>query len=459
MNGSVSLKVNPGKPLEGEIGGSQGPALPGDKSLSHRAALLGAMSNGTSVIRNLLVSGVTWAMLEGLTTLEVPWKLDGTELTIYGTGLEKRTKEKPVELGCGNSATTLRLLTGGLAGWDQTATLDGSAGLRHRPMGRIIAPLKAMGVDIDGVNDCAPITLRASGKSIAPLHHTMSVASAQVKSCLLLAALAADGELSLEEPGPSRDHTERMLRAMGVAVSAGTEEKPGGKTAHWTRITPPNPFRLSPLSMTIPGDMSAAAFLIAAALIAPDSHICIRNVGINQTRTGFLDTLLEMGANIDVINNSEQGGEPIGDLVIQHSELHAIRVNGDRVVRMIDEFPAFAVVAAFAKGLTIVSEAEELRHKESDRISAIGEELRSLEIDFQETPDGFKIQGGKPVIGGVVGSHGDHRLAMSLALIGLAAKNPVTVMGAEIIQESFPGFVETLQFLGANLEFAGIDLF
>jgi 3-phosphoshikimate 1-carboxyvinyltransferase len=440
------LTVAPGRSLRGQVGGQYGLPLPGDKSLSHRAALFAAMAEGRSQIENFLVSGVTQAMLDALTALGVSWQLDGTRLTVQGAGLRMPPGLSPVTLDCGNSATTLRLLAGALAAWGRPAVLDGSPGLRRRPMRRIIEPLRQMGVEIEGADGCAPLHLGASPRPLRSLRADLPVASAQVKSCLLLAALAAGGPTELSEPGPSRDHTERMLRAMGLQVEAYSQAG-----LFYTRLTPPRPLSLSPLSQRLPGDMSAAAFLIVAALIVPGSEIALRGVGLNPTRTGLLETLQEMGAGIEIGSLHEQGGEPLGDLLVRHSQLHGVRVSGERVVRMIDEFPAFAVAAAFGGGETVVTDAQELRHKESDRITALGQELRSLGVDFTETPDGFTIHGGRPLRGGEVDSHGDHRLAMSLAVAGLAAEAPVEVHGAEMIHESFPGFAAVLKALGAQV--------
>lgn len=432
--------------LRGEIGPGGRLNLPGDKSLSHRAALFAALAEGTSRIGNFLVSGVTEAMLASLSALEVPWNLSGKELTVEGAGLARTGQRQPVFLNCGNSATTLRLLAGALAAWDRPGVLDGSAGLRRRPMKRILEPLQQMGVRIEGVAGCAPLSLQAAGSPLRPMQHRLAVASAQVKTCLLLAGLAADGVTTVEEPGPSRDHTERLLGAMGVQVACGKT-----KQGYWTQVEPPQPLKLAPLNLTLPGDISAAAFLIVAALIVPDSSILVRGVGLNPTRTGLLDTLWEMGARIEVQNLSEQGGEPLADLLVQHSDLRAVTVRGERVVRMIDEFPAFAVAAACAEGRTLVADAQELRYKESDRISALGGELTRLGIAFEETPDGFAIQGRLPIRGGEVESHGDHRLAMSLALAGLVSQEPVRVLGAEMIHESFPDFAFVLEGLGAEI--------
>jgi 3-phosphoshikimate 1-carboxyvinyltransferase len=296
----------------------------------------------------------------------------------------------------------------------------------------------------------APLTLRGrpAGQRLRGLDYQLPVASAQVKSCLLLAALAADGPTRLSEPGPSRDHTERMLGGMGVPVTAGAPDRPGDP--YLTRLDPPEGV-LSPLGLRLPADISTAAFLIVAALVVPGSRLRLPGVGLNPTRTGLLDALKAMGADICVERVRETHGEPLADLTIEASRLHGVEVSGPLVVRMIDEFPVFAVAAACAEGQTVVRQAEELRYKESDRIAALCGELRRLGVKAEETSDGFVIQGGGIPGGAQAEAHGDHRLAMALAVAGLAAREPVSVQGAEICAESFPGFVSTLQGLGAVL--------
>jgi 3-phosphoshikimate 1-carboxyvinyltransferase len=438
----MNLTAIPGNPLRGQL------ALPGDKSLSHRSALLAALAEGESQIGNFLVAGVTQVLLDALSVLGVAWQLDGSTLQVRGRGIGGLAPS-PEPIYCGNSATTLRLLAGALAAAGLPAVLDGSAGLRRRPMQRIVEPLQRMGVQIEaGPNGGAPLRLfaRRAGHRLNQLKYTLPVASAQVKTCLLLAALAADGPTRLTEPALSRDHTERMLRSMGVHITS-TPWREGDMVI----LTPPRPLTLRPLSLTLPGDISSAAFLIIAALLTPGSDVTLLEVGLNPTRTGLLAALMEMGADITIKPGVERAGEPQGHIRARFSPLKGITVAGSRVVEMIDEFPAFAVAAAFAQGTTLVRDAVELRHKESDRITAVCTQLREIGADIQEKPDGFVVRGGKPLQGGRVSANGDHRLAMALAVAGLAASAPLEVEGAEIISESFPSFADDLRSLGADL--------
>ncbi len=431
------LHVESGNALRGEV------TVPGDKSMSHRAALFAALAEGESRVEGFLVAGVTRPLLAALRALGVPWQLDGTTLHVQGVG--RRGLQPPeTVLHCGHSATTMRLLSGALAGAGVTAVLDGSEGLRRRPMERIVQPLRRMGVDIRAREDrFAPLHLWPQGMR-GTLHggeHRLPVASAQVKSALLLAGLTAGVPVTVTEPGPSRDHSERLLRYMGAGITV------TGRTVH---LTPPDG-ALRPLVGRLPGDFSSAAFLLVAAVITPGSDVRLRAVGLNPTRTGLLDALQAMGADITCTPAADRFGEPVGDLHARFSpHLHGIRVHGDLVVRMIDEFPIFAVAAACAQGTTTVRQAAELRHKESDRIAALAGELRRLGVDIQEHPDGFTIHGGA-LHGGEVNAHGDHRLAMALSVAGLVARSPVHVHQAHLIAESFPTFGETLRALGAQI--------
>lgn len=421
-------------------------ALAGDKSISHRAILFSALAEGESHIENLLVSGVTQAMLDALTALKVSWRLTGSTLTVQGRGL-RNWPSPTAPINCGNSATTMRLLAGALAAAGVEAVLDGTPGLRRRPMERIVQPLQQMGVNLTATDGHAPLRLGKSAFPLTAVSHTLSVASAQVKSCLLLAGLAADGPLTVIEPGPSRDHTERMLPVMGVAVETRSfEDGRRGVTLY------PPTSTLQPLRMTVPGDISAAAFLIVAALIVPGSTLTLTGVELNPTRTGLLDALRDMRADITITNSRIVGGEPVGDLLVCASELHGTKIGGDLVVRMIDEFPILAVAAALAEGQTVVGDAAELRHKESDRITALCQQLQVIGANVQELADGFVINGRSQLRGGIVHHQGDHRLAMSLAVAGLRSVNGVTVQNAQIIHESFPDFAEKLRASGGQVE-------
>jgi 3-phosphoshikimate 1-carboxyvinyltransferase len=455
MQHAFDLSVSAAGPLAGDL------FLPGDKSLSHRAALFAAFAEGESVVDRFLVSGVTRAMLDALAALGVAWCLDGARLTVQGRGL-RGFPPPAAPLDCGNSATTLRLLAGALAAAGTPCTLDGSAGLRKRPMDRITEPLRRMGVPVATDDGRAPLALAARDAAcpLKAIDYALPVASAQVKSCLILAALAADGVTTLREPGPSRDHTERMLSAMGAEIR--TEESAHGthgihgKSRGGERVVYVAPLArpLAPLDLTLPGDISSAAFLLVAAALVPGSSVLVRDVGVNPTRTGILDVLREMGARVAVENPRVVAGEPVGDIRLTSAPLRAVRVGGDTVVRMIDEFPVFAVAACFAQGVTEVRDAEELRYKETDRISVLCGELRALGVALEERRDGFAIRGGT-LAGGACAARGDHRLAMSLALAGLAAPSPVTVRGAEILNESFPDFAARLRGLGATVRERG----
>lgn len=451
-----TLIVMPGSSLQGEVGTQGRLSLPGDKSISHRAALFAALAEGESEIDNFLVSGVTSAMLNALTRIGVKWEIVGELLRIDGIGFGNSGREasklsESLLINCGNSATTLRLLAGALAAMGIPAILDGTAGLKRRPMGRIVKPLKQMGVAIEATNGCAPLHLKRSAMPLQPIDYMTRVASAQVKSCILLAALAANGKTTLREPGPSRDHTERMLRSMGIAVISKTELLQDDRDCYITQVNTKPPVSLNPLKMKIPGDFSAAAFLVVAGLICPGSKVTIRGVGLNPTRTGLLDALARMDADLRIDNMVELNDELIGDIHIQSSNLRGIEVNGSLVVRMIDEFPIFAVAASYAKGRTVVSEARELRYKESDRISSLCRELKIIGATVSEKPDGFIIDGREKLTGGKVEPHGDHRLAMALTVAGLNAQRPVSVVDPDIISESFPEFYTIMEGLGANL--------
>jgi 3-phosphoshikimate 1-carboxyvinyltransferase len=416
--------------------------IPGDKSISHRALLLGALANGTSRARGWLVAGVTRAMLRCLHGLGAAVELQPrgaglADLTVHGKGL--RGWVAPTDaLDCGGSATTMRLLAGALAGQRFTAVLDGNPRLRQRPMGRIVHPLARMGAQIETSGGTAPLTI--TGADLRPIDFTLPVASAQVKSAVLLAGLFAEGPTTVREPGATRDHTEQMLLAMGTDI-----------TMQGPTITLTPGGELAPTDMVVPGDLSSAAFFLVAGCLVPDSELLIEGVGLNPTRTGLLDVLRAMDGHAEVQNERSVGREAVGDLLVRSSELLGGQVGGQLVVRMIDEFPALAVAATQAQGETVVCDAEELRVKESDRIAAIVGELRKLGASIEERADGFVVQGPTPLYGAVVDSHGDHRLAMALAVAGLIARGETTIKGAGCIEESFPGFVDTLRGLRQSI--------
>lgn len=409
-------------------------SVPGDKSITHRALLLGGLGDGVTRIAGFLDSGdcrATIGCLEGL-GVEIQ-RPDPATLIVQGRGLHGWREPEDV-LDCVRSGTTMRLMAGLLAGQPFYSVLRGEPQLRRRPMDRVIAPLARMGATImgRGGNRLPPLTIVGG-----PLHgadHLLPVASAQVKSCLLLAGLYAQGATIVREPGPSRDHTERMLRGRGVPVeSEGLVHRLDGPVQ-----------RLAALDVRVPGDFSSAAYLLVAALLVPGSEVVIRHVGVNPTRTGLLDALWEMGADIALEDRRDEGGEPVADLRVRGSELRGTTVAGELVPRMIDEFPILALAATQAQGETHVRDAAELRVKETDRVATTVEALGALGAQIEPTPDGFTVLGPTPLVGAAVDGHSDHRLAMTLAVAGLIAQGETTVLGAECIADSFPGFAETL---------------
>lgn len=409
----------------------------GDKSLSHRALLFAALAEGESTIRRFLIGGVTRAMLRCLRALGVDWSLDEEShvLKVKGVGL-KGFKTPDAPLDCGNSATTFRLLAGAVATAGIECTLDGSDGLRKRPMGRIIDPLRILGAVVESANDRAPLSFKPA--TMGSINYVLPVASAQVKSCLLLAALSGNAPSAIIEPGPSRDHTERMLSAMGARVRNFSEG--------YGAVVLPQSEPLKPLDTELAGDISSAAFLMVAATILPGSDLLLEKVGINPTRTGIVDALRAMGAEITFENEAEMAGEPVADIRVRAAKnLTGTTIQGDLVVRMIDEFPAFMIAAAYATGETVVREAAELRTKESDRIAIMAANLQALGVAIEEYPDGFRIKGTGKIPGGTtVTAHGDHRIAMSMALAALRAEAPVSIEHFEMLNESFPDFPRVL---------------
>ena len=430
----MRLRVRPSARLYGVI------QVPGDKSLSHRALLFAALAEGTSTLQGWLPAADCEATLRCVRALGVEVERPAADrLIVRGRGL-RGLQPASAPLDCGGSGTTMRLLMGILAGFPFPSTLVGNAQLSRRPMERVAEPLRRMGAEVRTTEGHAPVYLR--GGTLRGIRYEMPVASAQVKSALLLAGLYAQGPTTLVEPAPSRDHTERLLRAMGAALEQ------DGRT-----ITVYPAERLSPLDCAIPGDPSSAAFPLVAALLIPGSEIEVTDLLLNPTRLGLIEALQAMGAPIRVIPEGERHGEPVGRLLGASAvRLQAIEIAGPWVPRMIDEFPIFAVVATQAEGTTRVRDAAELRVKESDRIAALAAELRRMGARIKEHPDGFAIEGPTPLRGALVHSHGDHRLAMALAVAGLIAQGETIVEDAECIGDSFPGFVERMQALGAEIE-------
>ncbi len=400
--------------------------------------MLAAIARGPSEIRNWLAAGDTEATLGAMRDLGVQIERhDANTLSIEGGGM--RRAARPLNLM--NAGTGIRLLAGIMAGQDFPSVLDGSAQLRRRPMKRITDPLQLMGADIESSGGAPP--LRISPAALKGITYEMPVASAQVKSAILLAGLYADSPTTVIQPGPARDHTERMLRSLGVDIRA------DGVDGNTIALTPND--RLTPLDMTVPGDASSAAFLLAAALLTPGSDITVTGVNLNPTRTGIIDVLNEMGAEITISNRDEQAGEPIGDIRARSSQLKGVEIGGETVVRMIDEFPILMVAALSAEGETIVRDAKELRVKETDRIAVMAGELRALGAQIEEREDGFRIQGPQALTGAIVDGHDDHRIAMSLTVAGLNAAEGTLVTDAACAGDSFPGFAETLMSCGARL--------
>lgn len=414
--------------------------VPGDKSISHRAALLGALASGTTTARRFLASDDCLATLDCLRALGVDWRLDEdapgvATLQIEGVGLHGLREPDDV-LDCRNSGTTLNLLTGVLAGQPFTSILTGDGSLRSRPVRQVIDPLRRMGAQLlarDG-DQLPPLVVH--GGSLRGIRYG-PVARAQIKSAILLAGLFAVGETTVEESPPTRDHTERLLRAMGADVR---REGPA------IQLKPPA--SLSAIDIDVPGDMSSAAFWIVAAAAHPDAEITLSRVGVNPTRTGLIDALTAMGATIELGEERMAGEEPVADLHVRSSRLEGIEVGGELFPRLLDEVPALAVAACFATGRTVVRDARELREKETDRIAAVCSQLRLLGASIEERADGFVIEGGDGLRGAGVSASGDHRLAMALAVAGLLADGETAVSDEEAVAISYPGFWRDLERLG-----------
>ena len=425
--------------------------VPGDKSISHRALLFGALCKGTVEIRGLGVGGDNASTAAALSALGVSLHVSGSSAVVEGTGFPG-LREAAAVLDCGNSGTTMRLFCGLLAGRPFASTLTGDPSLSRRPMGRVAKPLRLMGASIEGHADPSrqdgilpPIVIR--GGNLRGIDYALPVASAQLKSALVLAGLQATGRTTLEEPGLSRDHTERMLRFLGAPVSA----DPGRRRivvepAGWNG-------ELAAAPVDVPGDLSSAAFLLVAAAIVPGSDVTVEHVGLNPTRTGVLDVLAAMAANIEIVQTSEAMGEPVGRVRVRWAgPLRATRITGELALRSIDEIPALAVACALAEGRSEFADVGELRVKESDRIASIAREFLRAGIGVEQSADGFTVtgSGGLPPKGGHVAPDRDHRIAMAGAVLGLLSEEETLVPG-EDIATSFPTFAEILRALGAEI--------
>ncbi len=426
--------VTPGSTLHGTL------RVPGDKSISHRAIMLGAIAEGITEINGFLTGEDTLATLSAFRAMGVP--IDGPTLgnvTIQGVGLHGLiAPTTPLYLG--NSGTSMRLLAGLMAGQNFFVEMQGDVSLSRRPMRRVTEPLTTMGAQIETANKDTP-PLKIYGKPrLKGINYSMPVASAQVKSCLLLAGLYATGTTCVSEPAPTRDHTERMLMGFGYPVN---KEGPciciqgGGK--------------LQGMAIDVPADISSAAFFIVGAVIANNAEILLEHVGINPTRTGVIEILRLMGAHIDLLNQREIGREPVADILVRSSPLHGIEIPRELVPLAIDEFPILFIAAACATGTTIVSGAEELRVKESDRIQVMADGLQAVGIQAQTTPDGMIIQGGQ-IQGGNIDSGGDHRVAMSFTMAALRAKDNIIIEDCANVATSFPNFIELAKTVGIRIE-------
>lgn len=415
--------------LRGEL------TVPGDKSISHRAVMFGSLAQGTTRITHFLEGADCLSTISCFRKMGVDIERNASEILVHGKGLHGLSAPSEI-LDVGNSGTTTRLISGILAGQSFTSELNGDASIQSRPMKRIMTPLQSMGADIVSIkgNECAP--LRITGKSLQAVHYQSPVASAQVKSCVLLAGMYADGITRVTEPVLSRNHTEIMLNYLGAKVtSQGT-----------TASIEPEPL-LKAREIQVPGDISSAAYFIAAGLLTPDSQILLRNVGINPTRDGILKVCRAMGANITLLNVNEEG-EPVADLLIRSSQLHGTTVEGSIIPTLIDEIPMIAVMAAFAEGTTVIRDAAELKVKESDRIAVVTEGLRRMGADIQPTEDGMIIHGGKPLQGAKINSYLDHRIAMSFAVAGTICDGTMDIVNGDCVNISYPGFYKDLYSLG-----------
>ncbi len=429
-------RVQPGGTLKGEI------RVPGDKSISHRSIMLGSLADGVTTVEGFLEGEDALATLQAFRDMGV--RIDGPaqgKVTIHGVGV-RGLKAPKAPLYCGNSGTSMRLLSGLLSGQSFPSVLTGDSSLSKRPMKRVAEPLKKMGADITlQEGGVAPIHIKPA--QLKPIDYAMTVASAQVKSCLILASLYVSGTSRITEPAPCRDHTERMLRGAGypLSVDGNAVSVTGGgnlKAGH----------------IDVPADISSAAFFLVGASICPGADLVLKHVGINPTRVGVINILRQMGANLEFLREYEAGGEPVADIRVRYAPLQGIRIPEDQVPLAIDEFPALFIAAACAEGETVLSGAEELRVKESDRIQAMADGLKLLGVEHTVKPDGIAITGkgkGGSLGSGTINSHGDHRIAMAFAMASLRASGPIEILDCNNVATSFPTFADLVQACGIRL--------
>lgn len=415
--------------LHGEL------TVPGDKSISHRAVMFGSLAKGTTKITHFLEGADCLSTISCFRKMGIDIENNNGEILVHGKGLHGLSAPADI-LDVGNSGTTTRLISGILAGQNFVSELTGDNSIQSRPMKRIMTPLLSMGADIASIkgNNCVP--LRITGHPLKAIHYDSPVASAQVKSCVLLAGMYSDGITSVTEPVLSRNHTEIMLNYFGAQITS--EET--------TASIAPEP-SLFAREITVPGDISSAAYFIAAGLLVPGSEILLKNVGINPTRDGLLRVCKDMGADITLLNVN-MDGEPTADLLVRASSLHGTTVGGEIIPTLIDEIPMIAVMAAFAEGTTVIKDAKELKVKESDRILVMAENLSRMGADITPTDDGMIIHGGKPLHGAEIDSYLDHRVAMSFAVAGLLCDGPLSIKGWDCVKISYPEFYEDLYRLG-----------
>lgn len=415
--------------LKGEV------TIPGDKSVSHRSVMFGAIAKGTTEIHNFLQGADCLSTIACFSGMGVAIENNGDTVLVHGNGMRGLKKPESI-LDCGNSGTTTRLISGILAAQDFTVTLTGDESIQKRPMKRIMTPLSLMGAQIRSIHDngCAPLEI--TGSSLHGIHYQSPVASAQVKSAILLAGLYADGETRVTEPYLSRNHTELMLSHFGADVH--TED---------TTAVIRTASELFGQQIFVPGDISSAAFFLAAGLITPNSEILVRNVGINPTRDGILHVFRDMGADITMLNVKDDGGEPTADILVRSSSLHGTVIGGSIIPTLIDELPVIAAAACFAHGDTIIRDASELKVKESNRVEVMVRNLSAMGAHVEETEDGMIIHGGRPLHGAVIDSRLDHRIAMTFAIAAGLADGVTEILGAECVNISYPGFYTDLQRL------------